>query len=136
MSAFVAKSVDFFSLLALIATCEKVAISVNATKDAGGGTHPVGTACGLKISCGVREATMQVQVKLFATLCRYVSNAAPGIPFVVELPEGATLADLVSRLKLPREEVKVFFVKGRARPAGWLLEQGDEVGIFPLIAGG
>jgi len=79
---------------------------------------------------------MKVQVKLFATLCRYFSNAAPWIPFEMELPEGATLADLVNHLKLPREEVKVFFVKGRARPADWPLEDGDEVGIFPLIAGG
>lgn len=96
----------------------------------------MGTACGLKILCGVREMGMTVQVKLFATLCRYSSNAAPGIPFEMELPEGATLADLVNHLKLPREEVKVFFVKGRARPENWRLEDGDEVGIFPLIAGG
>ena len=79
---------------------------------------------------------MRIQVKLFATLCRYFSSAAPGIPFEVELPEGATLGDLVSQLNLPRQEVKVFFVGGRARPADWPLEQGDEVGIFPLIAGG
>lgn len=79
---------------------------------------------------------MQVHVKLFATLCRYSGNVAPGIPFEIELPEGATLADLVNHLKLPHEEVKVFFVKGRARPVDWALEAGDEVGIFPLIAGG
>ncbi len=79
---------------------------------------------------------MQVRVKLFATLCRYFSNALPGIPFEVEMPEGATLSDLVNRLKLPHEEVKVFFVKGRARPIDWPLETGDEVGIFPLVAGG
>ncbi len=79
---------------------------------------------------------MQVRVKLFATLCRYFSNAAPGIPFEMELPEGATLANLVNQLKLPCEEVKVFFVNGRARPPDWPLEPGDEVGIFPLVAGG
>jgi len=32
--------------------------------------------------------------------------------------------------------VKVFFVNGRARPIDWDLEPGDEVGIFPLVAGG
>jgi len=42
----------------------------------------------------------------------------------------------VNGLKLPREEVKLFFVKGRARPIDWPLESGDEVGIFPLIGGG
>jgi len=79
---------------------------------------------------------MKVQVKLFATLCRYLGNAAAGVPFEMELPEGSTLADLVNRLKLPCEEVKIFFVKGRSRPVDWPLEPGDEIGIFPLVAGG
>jgi len=92
--------------------------------------------CRLKILCDAREGMMKIQVKLFATLCRYFNNAAPGVPFEMELPEGATMADLVNQLKLPREEVKVFFVNGRARPVEWPLEPGDEVGIFPLVAGG
>jgi len=79
---------------------------------------------------------MRVRVKLFASLCRYLSDAAPGIPFEIEVPEGTTLANLVDRLKLPREEVKVFFVNGRARPIDWSLETGDDLGIFPLVAGG
>ena len=79
---------------------------------------------------------MKIQVKIFATLCRYFINAAPGIPFEMELPKDSTVADLVNQLKLPCEEVKVFFVNGRARPIDWPLEPGDEVGIFPLVAGG
>ncbi len=79
---------------------------------------------------------MRVRVKLFASLCRYFSDAAPGTPFEIELPNRAIVADLVNQLKLPHEEVKVFFVNGRARPIDWLLEPGDEVGIFPLVAGG
>jgi molybdopterin synthase sulfur carrier subunit len=79
---------------------------------------------------------MRVRVKLFASLCRYSSNAAPGIPFEIQVPEGATGSDLVDRLELPHEEVKVFFVNGRARPMDWRLEPDDDVGIFPLVAGG
>jgi len=82
------------------------------------------------------EVMMRLQIKLFATLCRYFGNAAPGIPFEIEVPNGTTVADLVNRLKLPRKEVKVFFVNGRSRPIEWPLEPGDEVGIFPLVAGG
>ena len=82
------------------------------------------------------EVMMRVQIKLFATLCRYFGNAAPGIPFEIEVPNDSTVADLVNRLKLPRKEVKVFFVNGRSRPIDWPLEPGDEVGIFPLVAGG
>ena len=79
---------------------------------------------------------MRIRVKLFAALGRYAVGRAPGIPFEREVPDGATLADLVSHLKLPPEEVKVFFVNGRARSIDWSLEPDDEVGIFPLIAGG
>ena len=79
---------------------------------------------------------MKVRVKLFASLCRYFSDAAPGIPFEMQVHEGATGADLVDRLKLPHQEVKLLFVNGRARPMGWRLEPDDDVGIFPLVAGG
>ena len=79
---------------------------------------------------------MRIRVKLFAALARYFKNAMAGTSFEIELSDRATLADLVNQLKLPHEEVKVFFVNGRARPLDWTLEPGDEVGIFPLIAGG
>ena len=92
--------------------------------------------CGRRILFDAHESTMKVRIKLFATLCRYFNNAAPGVPFEMELPENAAMADLVNQLKLPREEAKVFFVNGHARPVEWVLEAGDEVGIFPLVAGG
>ncbi len=79
---------------------------------------------------------MRVRVKLFATLAGYFGDATPGTPFVIEMPEGTGLTDLVNRLRLPRKEVKLFFVNGRARPIDWPLEPNDEVGIFPLVGGG
>ncbi len=79
---------------------------------------------------------MRVRVKLYATLSRYLNNQTPGIPVEIDVPNGATVGELVNRLKLPREEVKLFFVKGRARSIDWSLEPDDEVGIFPLIGGG
>jgi molybdopterin converting factor small subunit len=80
--------------------------------------------------------TMRVRVKLFATLAGYFGDATPGTPFEIEVPEGTALANLVNQLRLPREEVKLFFVNGRARPIDWPLEPNDEVGIFPLVGGG
>ena len=136
MCAFAARYGDFISLLALTAICVKVAISANAMKDAGDGTPPAPIACGRRTLYDVREVMMQVRVKLFATLARTLSNVAPGTPVDIEVADGATLADLVNLLKLPHEEVKVFFVNGRARPIDWPLESGDEVGMFPLVAGG
>lgn len=79
---------------------------------------------------------MQIRVKLFATLTRHLAGAQSGTPLEINLPEDARLADLIKKLQLPSEEIKVVFVNGRARPFDWLLSPGDEVGIFPPIGGG
>jgi len=79
---------------------------------------------------------MYVRVKLFATLARYFGDATAGTPFEIEAPDGSTLADLVNQVRLPRDEVKVLFVNGRSRSMDWVLTPGDEVGIFPFVAGG
>lgn len=79
---------------------------------------------------------MRIKVRLSSTLVHYVAAARPGIPFEVELAEGATLADLINQLKLPPDEVKVAFVNGRTRPPDFQLQDGNEVGIFPPIGGG
>ncbi len=79
---------------------------------------------------------MHVQVRLFATLRRHVQGARYGVPFQVELAEGATLADLFAHLNLPPQEIKMAFVNGRARPEDWPLAHEDQVGIFPPVGGG
>ncbi len=79
---------------------------------------------------------MRVRVRVYATLRRYLPQAASGAMFETDLPEGATVASLLARLQLPETEVKVTFVNGRARPLDWPLAPGDEVGIFPPIGGG
>lgn len=79
---------------------------------------------------------MRVRVKVFATLRQYVPGHKLGSPDDVELPAGATLADLVRQLNLPQAEVKVVFVNARAQPLSYVLQPDDEVGIFPPIGGG
>ena len=79
---------------------------------------------------------MRIRVKLFATLGRGRDDISPAVPFEMELGDGATVDVLVSILNLPREEVRVAYVNGRARPPEWVLQPGDEVGIFPAVGGG
>jgi molybdopterin synthase sulfur carrier subunit len=79
---------------------------------------------------------MLVRAKLFATLRRCVPGAASRVPLEVELPDGATVADLVKHFNLPPDAVRVAFVNGRARPDDWQLEPGDEVSLFPPLGGG
>ncbi|MGC8811008.1 MAG: MoaD/ThiS family protein [bacterium] len=79
---------------------------------------------------------MHILVKLFATLTRHVPDAHSGTPLEIDIAAGATIADLIKKLRLPAQEIKVVFVNGRARPLDWQLNPGDEVGIFPPIGGG
>jgi sulfur-carrier protein len=79
---------------------------------------------------------MLVMVKLFATLAAYYRDSTPGVPFKVEIPENNSISDLVEKLNLPKNEVKLFFVNGRLQLANYQLKNNDEVGIFPPIGGG
>ena len=88
---------------------------------------------------------MIIRFKLFATLIqivpetlkqRYPQGIRAGTPLEIDLPEGCTLADMVDRLALPREKVRIIYVNGRARKLDYRLVPGDEVGIFPTIGGG
>ena len=79
---------------------------------------------------------MNIRVKLFATFTRFGPGQRAGTPFEVELAEGASLADLITHLGIPPEEVKLCFVNARAQEADIRLCDGDEVGIFPPIGGG
>jgi molybdopterin synthase sulfur carrier subunit len=77
-----------------------------------------------------------VHVKLFATLRHYRPGLGLGEAFPLELPEGATVADLVRQLGLPEEEVKIVFVNALFRDPDYVLADGDELGIFPPVGGG
>ena len=80
---------------------------------------------------------MQVTVKLFASLQTYApDDQRAGEPFVVDVPEQSSVADLVAQLGISEREVKVAFVDGRARSEFFRLRPGAEVGIFPPVGGG
>jgi molybdopterin synthase sulfur carrier subunit len=77
-----------------------------------------------------------VHVKLFATLRQYRPGLGLGEAFPVELPEGATVGDLLHELGLPDDEVKIVFVNALFRDRTHVLADGDELGIFPPVGGG
>ena len=79
---------------------------------------------------------MHVKVKLFASLAAMVPGSIPGSPVDVELPPGSDIRALVSRLNLPEDAPRVIFVNGRAEGMDRVLQETDEVGMFPPIGGG
>ena len=92
-----------------------------------------------------RGQVIRVSTKLFAFLTSRVSEEIlashpeglrAGIPIELDLPEKSTLAELLAHLGLPEEDVIVMFVNGRARELDHILADGDQVGMFPPVAGG
>lgn len=67
---------------------------------------------------------------------RYQPDLGHGESLQVELAEGSRIADLLERLGVPKNETKQVFVNGRIQLSDYVLKDGEEVGIFPPIAGG
>ncbi|HXF69034.1 MAG TPA: MoaD/ThiS family protein [Thermoflexus sp.] len=78
---------------------------------------------------------MRVKVQVYAILRQYIPDAQRG-PLTIEIPEGTTVGQLIQRLPIPPELARVVFVNGVRQESDWVLQEGDEVGIFPPIAGG
>jgi len=77
-----------------------------------------------------------VEVRLYATLRKFHPNPDGGDAFTIELEDKSRLADLVDKLKIPKEQVGVVMVNGKWEKEDYLLQEGDRVGLFPLIGGG
>lgn len=77
-----------------------------------------------------------IQVRLFATLRRHFPKLGIGEAMSVSLPDDATVRQLLEKMRLSNDEVKVVFVNGTVQDDAHILRKGDEVGIFPPVGGG
>jgi len=53
-----------------------------------------------------------------------------------EVKDGATVEDVLRDLGVPREAVKILFLNGVRAGGNDTLKDGDELGVFPAVAGG
>ncbi len=74
---------------------------------------------------------MRVKIKLFATLRNFGPEEQ-----MVEVPENATLEEAIRGLNLPEKIPLLKIVNGEHRSLDYVLKEGDEVALFPPIAGG
>ena len=79
---------------------------------------------------------MTVEVRLFATLARYLPPDSKAGAAVVELSDQATIADLIQRLGVPRDLECVVLLNGANVDTDARLRGGDVIDIFPPLAGG
>ena len=79
---------------------------------------------------------MKVEVRLFATLQPYLPAGAEGDGISLELSDGATVRDVVESLKIPGDLACLTVVNGRDADLDQVLAPGDELAMFPPLAGG
>jgi molybdopterin converting factor small subunit len=79
---------------------------------------------------------MKVKVRFYATLSRYNPEEKGDNPFTVELKADSTVSDLLNQLEVPKGEVKQVFIRHKARQLDYQLQDGEQVAVFPPVAGG
>lgn len=78
---------------------------------------------------------MMLEVRLYATLRRYAIDRTDGV-VTIDLPEGATIGELLDGLGIPADEVKLAMVNGIHAEVGRVLATSDRIGLFPPVGGG
>lgn len=78
---------------------------------------------------------MKIELRLFASLSRYMPEGWKGSP-VVEVPEGMTVRNLLEKIGVPPGAVKVIFINGVHAGFEEVIGEGDRIGVFPPVAGG
>lgn len=79
---------------------------------------------------------VEVEVHLFANLADYGPPGTRGGEARVELPTGATVRDLLRRLRIPDEVPRLLLVNGRDVDPAEILRPGDTVDVLPPLVGG
>jgi molybdopterin converting factor small subunit len=77
---------------------------------------------------------MQVQVKLFATLRKFLPPGQKAVALTMN--DGATVRDALEQLGIPDRSVHQAMVNGAQQSRDHPLRDGDTVSVFPPVAGG
>ncbi len=79
---------------------------------------------------------MKIEVNLYATLKRYIKNETESKSSAIDVEEGTCVKDIIQKLKIPADSVKLIFINGVHAKVDTTLKDGDRLGLFPPVGGG
>ena len=79
---------------------------------------------------------MKVEVNLYATLKQYMKNEILGKSSAIDLEDGLCVKDIIQKLQIPADLVKLIFINGVHAKRDTILKDGDRLGLFPPVGGG
>lgn len=79
---------------------------------------------------------MKAEVKLFATLKRFMPKQSLDNPWIVDIEKNTTINELIKKIDIPINEVKIIFLNGIHAKGDEILKDNDRIGIFPPVGGG
>jgi molybdopterin converting factor small subunit len=82
------------------------------------------------------EKAIEVQVKVAGILRRKAVPPLKGRDMTLSLEPGATVADVIAKVGIPRSLIGSVTVNKKRSPDGLALADGDIVAIIPAISGG
>jgi sulfur carrier protein ThiS len=89
---------------------------------------------------GAERATVNIKLKLFATLSDFLPAGAVRNEVSLSVSEGRTVGELIGEHHLPDKLVHLVLVNGSfvapAERSRHLLKDGDTLAIWPPVAGG
>ncbi len=79
---------------------------------------------------------MNIEVKLFAGLAKFLPEGSRGKSTILSVPEGTTVKGVLEQLSISPKMVHLIFVNAVHRKIDHVLKESDLLSIFPAIAGG
>lgn len=78
----------------------------------------------------------KIQIELRGPLAQHVEASNTCGHCTIEIPCGSTIRDLVRRLKIPENHVGLLLVNNQKSSINYQICNGDQIIIFPVVAGG
>ncbi len=82
------------------------------------------------------KVAVKIEIALYATLTQYLPPGGRNRKAVIEVAEGSTVREVMSRLGIPGDVSRILMVNGRLAREDTVLKDGETLSLVPPLAGG